>query len=65
MTCRGLKFTLMGLQSSQANPSEELAQSFSKAYEGSLKPHHGWIVKQAFNVSGCFAPRRLLSTNYR
>ena len=55
---RGLKFTLLGLQSSQNNPSEELAQSFTKAYEGSLKPHHGWVIKQAFGLAMKATPYR-------
>lgn len=49
--CRGLKFTLLGLQSSQSNPTEELAQSFEKAYAASLKQYHNFIVKGTFAVS--------------
>lgn len=47
---RGLKFTLLGLRRSQENEEEELAISFTKAYEGSLKPYHNFVVKGVFGV---------------
>jgi hypothetical protein len=48
---RGLDFTAKALRSSLGNKSEELADSFRKAYEGSLKQYHNFVVKGAFSVS--------------
>ncbi len=48
--CSGLKFTALGLRSSQANPTEELSTSFTKAYDGSLRPYHGMLVRPVFYV---------------
>jgi hypothetical protein len=47
---RGQLFTCKALQSAQANASEELDVSFNKAYEGTLKPHHNFVVKRVFAV---------------
>ncbi len=49
----GLKFTYLGLRSSRDNPAEELSTSFTKAYDGSLKPHHGMLVRPVFYVRCC------------
>lgn len=54
----GLKFTALGLRSSQNNPSEELAQSFTKAYESSLKPYHSFVVKGVFSLAMKACPYR-------
>ena len=48
---RGLQFTSLALRRSQDNPSEELSVSFTKAYEGSLKQYHSFVVKPLFGVS--------------
>lgn len=47
----GLDFTAQALRKSVSNLSEELSTSFSKAYEGSLKQYHNFVVKGAFAVS--------------
>lgn len=33
------------------NPSEELSESFTQAYGGSLKPYHSFVIKPIFTVS--------------
>lgn len=48
---RGLKFTMIALQLNQADSTQELNVSFSKAYEGTLKTYHNFIVKGIFAVS--------------
>jgi hypothetical protein len=35
------------------NPKEELSASFTKGYEGSLKKHHGMMIRPVFYVSPC------------
>ena len=47
---RGLSFTCKSLQASQANEKEELAASFTKGYEDTLKKHHNFVVKGVFSV---------------
>jgi hypothetical protein len=47
---RGLSFTCKGLQSLQANKSEELAGAFGRSYEGTLKQYHNFVVKGIFTV---------------
>lgn len=54
----GLKFTALGLRSSLSNPNEELSESFTKAYEGSLKPHHSFVVRPIFAVAMKACPYR-------
>lgn len=49
-THSGLKFTQVALQRSQADKTEELADSFSKAYEQTLKKYHSFVVKPIFAV---------------
>jgi hypothetical protein len=52
---RGLQFTMIALQLNQADSAQELNASFSKAYEGTLKKYHNFIVKGIFAVSTfCF-----------
>jgi hypothetical protein len=48
---RGHQFTMIALQLNQADSAQELNVSFSKAYEGTLKKHHNFIVKGIFAVS--------------
>ncbi|KAG8723970.1 hypothetical protein FRC12_020462 [Ceratobasidium sp. 428] len=55
---RGLSFTCVALQKSQANKDHELAQSFGTAYETTLKPHHNFVVKGAFAVAMKACPYR-------
>ena len=50
-TNRGLKFTHAALKRSQQDKNEELATSFGKAYDVTLKQHHNFLVKGAFSVS--------------
>lgn len=46
----GLDFTLQSLERSDSNPGEELSVSFTKGYEGTLRPHHGMMVRPIFAV---------------
>ncbi|KAG9101948.1 hypothetical protein FRC06_002460 [Ceratobasidium sp. 370] len=55
---RGLAFTCIALQKSQANKEDELAKSFSSSYEATLKPHHNFVVKGAFSVAMKACPYR-------
>lgn len=55
---RGLDFTAQALRRSLTNQSEELSESFTKAYEGSLKQHHNFIVKGAFGLAMKACPYR-------
>ncbi|KAG9108266.1 hypothetical protein FRC07_008470 [Ceratobasidium sp. 392] len=55
---RGLSFTCVALQKSQANKTDELGKSFSSAYESTLKPHHNFVVKGAFAVAMKACPYR-------
>ncbi|KAJ9125601.1 hypothetical protein QFC22_000563 [Naganishia vaughanmartiniae] len=54
----GLKFTAIGLRRSQQDKSEELSVSFQKAYEGSLRPHHGMMVRPLFALAMKACPYR-------
>ena len=47
----GLQFTVVALRRSVQNQSEELVDSFTKAYETTLRPHHGMLVRPLFSVS--------------
>ena len=49
----GLRFTQVALKRSQANKEEELAVSFTKAYEETLKKHHSFVVRPVFGVRPC------------
>ncbi|KAI0001260.1 het-c2 protein [Russula compacta] len=55
---RGQQFTCKALQNIQANGSEELASAFGNAYEGTLKPHHNFVVKGVFSVAMKACPYR-------
>ncbi|KAJ2746232.1 hypothetical protein GGI20_001512 [Coemansia sp. BCRC 34301] len=55
---RGLEFTAQGLSRSLGNTAEELVDSFKQAYEVTLKPLHGFVVKVAFNVAMAACPYR-------
>jgi len=55
---RGLSFTCMALQFSQADEKEELSASFTKGYEGTLKKHHNFVIKGVFSVAMKACPYR-------
>ena len=55
---RGLEFTCIALSKNQANPSEELADSFRAAYTNTLKPHHSFVVKPIFSAAMSACPYR-------
>jgi hypothetical protein len=55
---RGHSFTCKGLQNLQANPTEEVAAGFGKAYEVTLKPFHNFVVKGVFSVAMKACPYR-------
>ena len=38
------------MRRSSSNPNEELAESFTKAYEGTLRPHHNMLIRPIFAV---------------
>ncbi|WWD06031.1 hypothetical protein V865_004116 [Kwoniella europaea PYCC6329] len=55
---RGLKFTSLGLKINLDNPNEELSESFTKGYEGSLKKYHGMMVRPVFYLAMKACPYR-------
>jgi hypothetical protein len=55
---RGLEFTSLALSKNQANPTQELADSFRAAYTETLKPHHGFLVKPLFTAAMSACPYR-------
>ncbi|WRT63458.1 uncharacterized protein IL334_000363 [Kwoniella shivajii] len=55
---RGLKFTSLGLKFSLDNPNQELSESFTKSYEGSLKKHHGMMIRPIFYLAMKACPYR-------
>ncbi|KAJ5594024.1 uncharacterized protein N7459_000232 [Penicillium hispanicum] len=55
---RGLDFTCKGLEHNLENGSAELSVSFTTAYEDSLKPYHGWVVKKIFGAAMSATPYR-------
>ncbi|KAF9312878.1 hypothetical protein BG003_005829 [Podila horticola] len=55
---RGLDFTLQSLERSEANATEELSVSFTKGYEGTLRPHHGMLVRPIFAMAMKACPYR-------
>ncbi|KAJ8132916.1 hypothetical protein O1611_g710 [Lasiodiplodia mahajangana] len=55
---RGLDFTCIALSSNLANSSQELAESFRNAYGGTLKPHHGLLVRPIFSTAMSACPYR-------
>lgn len=52
---RGLQFTALAMRRSLDNPSEELSESFTQAYAGSLKQFHSFVVKPIFTVRLSFS----------
>jgi Glycolipid transfer protein (GLTP) len=52
---RGQQFTCKSLQNAQANASQELPDAFGKAYDGTLKPFHNFIIKGVFSVGSPFS----------
>lgn len=55
---RGLEFTYKALLRSLRNPDEELSDSFSIAYQESLKQFHSFVVKPIFNLAMKACPYR-------
>lgn len=55
---RGLDFTAQALDKNISNPSQELADSFREAYSGTLKPHHGFLIKPIFSAAMGATPYR-------
>ncbi|OLL27127.1 putative protein PLEKHA9 [Neolecta irregularis DAH-3] len=55
---RGLQFTAAGLRKNIDDKQQELGVSFSKAYEETLRKHHGMLVRPLISVA-------LKSTPYR
>ncbi|PWN99503.1 glycolipid transfer protein [Tilletiopsis washingtonensis] len=55
---RGLDFTAQALRRSQTDKSEELTVSFTKAYEGTLRKYHNFVVKGAFGLAMKACPWR-------
>ncbi|KAF9100038.1 hypothetical protein BGX27_000498 [Mortierella sp. AM989] len=55
---RGLDFTLQSLERSETHPNEELSASFTKGYEGTLRPHHGMLVRPVFAMAMKACPYR-------
>lgn len=51
MKKRGLDFTAQALRRSLDDANEELAASFTKAYEQTLRKHHNMLVRPVFGVS--------------
>lgn len=47
----GLAFTVAALRRSLNNPTEELADSFTKAYNETLKKFHSFVIRPVFAVS--------------
>ena len=50
LTRRGLEFTAAALRRSIDNTDEELGESFSKAYEQTLRQYHSFVVRPVFTV---------------
>ncbi|RPB26157.1 glycolipid transfer protein [Terfezia boudieri ATCC MYA-4762] len=55
---RGLDFTAQALRNNHTNSTEELANSFTKAYEATLKKHHGIMVRPIFALAMKACPYR-------
>ena len=49
-TCRALQFIIIFLKEVLTG-EQDLVKCAKKAYEGSLKKYHGWIVQGIFSVS--------------
>jgi len=55
---RGLDFTCKGLANNVAAADQELSTSFRAAYDGTLKPHHSFLVKPVFSAAMSACPYR-------
>ncbi|KAJ1859150.1 hypothetical protein LPJ76_000335 [Coemansia sp. RSA 638] len=55
---RGLELTAMALKRSLENQKETLSDSFTEAYNKTLKQYHGFIVKKMFGVAMMACPDR-------
>ncbi|BFZ55380.1 hypothetical protein PYCC9005_002420 [Savitreella phatthalungensis] len=55
---RGLQFTAVALRRSVQNATEELVDSFTKAYEATLRPFHGMLVRPLFSLAMKATPYR-------
>ncbi|ORY94047.1 glycolipid transfer protein domain-containing protein [Syncephalastrum racemosum] len=55
---RGLDFTAQALQRSIENSTEELNESFTKAYENTLRKHHSFVVRPVFSLAMKACPYR-------
>ena len=44
----------IALERSLKDPKEEVCDSFTAAYEVTLKPHHGMLVRPIFSVNSPF-----------
>jgi len=55
---RGLGFTRLGLQNSFDNPQQELTESFTKSYDGTLKKFHSFVIRPVFSMAMKACPYR-------
>ncbi|KAJ9109009.1 hypothetical protein QFC21_000335 [Naganishia friedmannii] len=55
---RSLKFTTLGLRLNFANPKEELSTSMTKAYDRTLRPYHGFMIRPLFRLAMNVCPYR-------
>jgi len=55
---RFFDFTCAMLQELKANPDAELSTCASKAYENTLQPRHGFLVRTAVSTALAFVPYR-------
>lgn len=55
---RGLEFTAAALRRNLNDSKEELSTSFQKAYESTLKPFHGFLVRPVFSLAMKACPYR-------
>lgn len=61
---RGLEFTMLALKRNVEDPNEELATSFSKSYEGTLRAFHSFVVRPVFAVRVLFTQSRAILLMY-
>jgi len=55
---RGLEFTSSSIKLAIDNPDKELAQSFTEAYQTTLKPYHSWMMSTGFQTGLRAVPYR-------
>ncbi|KAJ9125352.1 hypothetical protein QFC22_000312 [Naganishia vaughanmartiniae] len=55
---RSLKFTTLGLRLNMADQKEELSTSMTKAYERTLRPYHGFMIRPLFRLAMNVCPYR-------